>query len=264
MAKYPSHKSTEIELPEWIFRWRLPNDTLFGKFAALLICTSAFAVFLTMVRVRVVPPMQPEGRKANLIYLNPGPEAAAWALRAQEGGPFPSRLEPAAWPTVKALEEQAMQALNTRRNSHQVELKPLPEYPAPGPILLEDRGETVLPEISPPPVPEAPVTKLVTSPVIYPLANLTAAELPGSLPAFPAEINDVLVSSAWRLLVRLNPDGSVAETVTLTGESNASTVILEKWLQSVRFRPISQKPSLWVGVAIGFINLPASDGSHAH
>ncbi|MFT4177817.1 MAG: hypothetical protein QM627_14365 [Luteolibacter sp.] len=264
MAKSPIPESPAIELPEWVFRWRLPNDALFGKFAALLICTVAFAVFLTMVRVRVVPPMQPEGRKATLIYLDGGPEAAAWALRAEEGGPFPSRVEPGEWPGVKAIEDRVMDTLAFRRSFHQVELKALPEAPPPGPILLEQRGETVLPKLVKPASAKWPAPSLVTAPVLYPLANISATELPESLPPFQAEINDALVSSSWRMLVRLRPDGGVAESVTLTGESNPGSVALEKWLRSVRFRPDSSRSSPWIGIGIGFVNLPASDGSHSH
>ena len=264
MVNRQKSKHRPADSPEWIFRWRHFGDDLFPKVAALLICGSAFAVFLTMVRVRVVPPMQPEGRKGYLIYLNPGPEADAWALRAKEGGPFPSRFEPSEWEGIQGVEQAAMDAVKLPFQAHALQLRDLPWHSAVAPVLLADHSERVFPS----PVKKAEegvdFTAMELTPVIYPLSNLSPNELPGTLPPMDAKIDGVLSSSAWRMLVRLRADGSVAECVTLTGDSAGGTVILEKWLQGVRFKPVEGKASLWISIGIGFVNTSVENGPLPH
>jgi len=264
MASPVIDKHGSLELPEWIFRWRKSGDPIFPRLAALLISGMAFAIFLTMVRVRVVPPMQPEGRKASLIYLNPGPEAAAWALRAQEGGPFPSRFDPATWPGIQELEGRLLQDIRKPLPPYQPQLRDLPGSPTVSPVLLADRGEPVLPRSAPKQERAMDFTAMKLSPVIYPLSNLSPAELPQALPQFDAKIDTALSSTPWRLLVRLRADGSVAECVTLTGDSAPGTEVLEKWLQGVRFRPLKEKSSLWISIGVGFINTSVENGPVPH
>jgi hypothetical protein len=70
-------------------------------------------------------------------------------------------------------------------------------------------------------------------------------------------------SASWRFLVRLNPDGGVAECVSLEKGGEAGAPELEAWLHQIQFKPELGKPFRWIAVGIGFTNQPVADGPDA-
>ena len=78
---------------QWVFRWRPLRQPLLPKLFALALVGAGFAFLVTSVRVRVKALEKSTPRKASVIYLRDDAQGRALSLRAQEGGPFPSRFE---------------------------------------------------------------------------------------------------------------------------------------------------------------------------
>lgn len=255
-----SHKPTDA--PVWVFPWRGAKTPLFPKLFAIVVAGAAFALLITTVRIRVVALEKSAPRKASVIYLRDDAQGRALGLRAREGGPFPSRFEPSQWQGFAELEAAALDAAR---------FQPQPYIPAPGdlpaenlvqPLKLAATGELFFPQRSPPSANAPDLAKLKLAPALYPLSGVTTETMPRDLPPFDAAVDGAMTSVSWRFLVRLNPDGGVAECVSLEKGGEAGAPELEAWLHRVRFTAEPAKPIRWIAVGIGFTNQPA-DGTDA-
>jgi hypothetical protein len=90
-------------------------------------------------------------------------------------------------------------------------------------------------------------------PVLFPLSILGKAGLPQSLPPFQGLI-DAAAATEWAFLLRLNPQGGVADCVSLTKAKGAD--LLENWLRGVAFDATLGKDSGWIAVGVQFHNQP--------
>jgi len=259
MASITARQPRLMNTPDWVFPWRGRKKTFFPMLVAHVVAGAAFLVLLGTVHVKVISPKPMAPRKASLIYLADDSQGRALALRAQEGGPFPSRFEPSQWEGMAALEAEAMAA--TRQSRPYVpQLRDLPKETRIAPLELAAKGETVFPKRQPVvrAVPAAAKMKLV--PTIYPLSGIPAEAIPAELPAFTGVLDSAMTAASWRFLVRLNPQGGVAECVSLEKGGEAGALELETWLHGIQFRTTSEKPFRWISVGIGFSNQPAADG----
>jgi hypothetical protein len=220
--------------PEWVFRWRGSRQPFFPRLVALALVTAGFTFLISPVKIRVDAPGKSAPRKASVIYLNDDAEGRALSLRAQEGGPFPSRFVLSQWSGLAEMEAAGMEAARYQPPSYEPRLQDLPM-----------KNE-----------------KLKIAPVLYPLSGITAGDLPRDLPPFDAVVDSAMSSASWRFLARLNPDGGVAECVSLKKGGEAGASELEAWLHKIRFQPDPAKPFRWISVGIGFTNQPA-DGTDA-
>lgn len=234
----------------WVFRWRGLDGTPLRGMLALLITGGAFSLFAATVRIRVSAPQQWVERKASIIHLANAGEGEMWALRAREGGPFPSRLDPVDW---QKPGNAIIGATRLAGTPYLPQLTPLPsdeEIPTPP---LATKGERVFPKRTRKPIPEVtPVeTKLV--PALYPLSDLRMDEVPQTLPSFEA-FDPAMPSVPWRFVLRLRADGSVSECLAMVDEPGGEA--LAKWLESINFTPAVAKKSEWIGIGVGFVNQP--------
>jgi len=248
--------------PEWVFRWRASHTPLFPKLFATLLAGAAFAFLITSVRIRVVALGKSTPRKASVIYLRDDAEGRALTLRAREGGPFPSRFEPSQWEGMAALESAALDAVRYQPQPYVAALPDLPPENLVHPLELAAKGKSFFPKHAPAPDNSPDISNLKLAPTLYPLSGVTAETLPETLPPFDAAVDHVMSSVAWRFLVRLNPDGGVAECVSLEKGGEAGAPELEKWLHRLQFKPEPEKPFRWIAVGIGFTNQPV-DGTDA-
>jgi hypothetical protein len=248
--------------PEWIFRWRGSRQPFFPRLFALALVGGAFAFLVMMVKIRVDAPQKSSPRKASLIYLTDDAQGRALTLRAQQGGPFPSRFVLSQWDGLAELEKVAMEAARFQPPPYVPQLPDLPAERAVQPLELAARGEAFFPQraTAPAVIPDVGQWQLV--PVLYPLAGVTAEALPEKLPPFGAVVDAGMSAVSWRFLVRLNPDGSVAECVSLEKGDEEGAPELEAWLRKIPFQPALATPFRWISVGIGFTNQPA-DGTHA-
>lgn len=252
----------QSEIPRWIFGWRARKTPWFPKLAALAVAGAAFVFLITMVRIPIKTSGKLAAQKASVIYLLDDGEGRALALKAREGGPFPSRFEPSEWQGFAQMEQAALAAARLQARPYVPEMKDLPLEERIPPIQFAARGELFFPKraVIPRAVPAAPEWTL--APALYPLTGISAEDFPSELPPFEAAVDAAMSSAAWRFLIRLNPDGGVADCVSLERGDDAGAVLLENWLRQVKFAADPARPARWIGVGIGFIN-QAADGTNA-
>lgn len=260
MAKRVSMKHKRRAAPEWIFPWGGLQASSLPKVFAIVLAGGTFAVFLTSVRIRVAAPVPWAEPKAAVIQVLDDAEGRSLTLRAREGGPFPSRFDPAAWELTPAIEQVAWQAARWRPPPYVPPLRELPDETAPP--RLAKPGSPVLPtrEASAEPVRSAGKRLLV--PTLYPLSGITRAEMPQELPPFDGEVAPAMTAQSWRFLLRVNAAGGVLDCVSLTGGDEPGKASLEAWLRRVPFQPGRAGATRWIALGLGFSNQP-DDGSDA-
>ncbi len=265
MMATPVHPTELRRSSESVFAWRPLGAPLLPKFLALVFTTVAFALLITSVRVQIVRPEKVSPRKASLIYLGADPQSRALALRAEEGGPLPSRFDPSAWQGLAETERLAMDLASYRPPSYQPVLKDLPEESLVAPLLLAPQGKAFFPKraatlsaVSTPPA----IADHTLVPRLYPLSDAAAAAIPDSLPALTAPVDAMMTSANWRFLICLSPAGTMTQCVSLEkgGESTADALI--DWLRQIPFVPSAENKDRWIVLAIGFTH-PSDHGTDA-
>ena len=201
--------------------------------------------------------------KASWIQLPATGNGVSWALRAKEGGPLLARYEPTDWPAYAPLAEQVLLATRLPAHAYAPALRALPPEGLAQPQVLADRGEPVLPRRAPVAAPPLTHNPCKLAPLLYPLSAVGTAALPESLPPFTPEVDAAMAATDWRFLLRLLPDGGVAEAVSLTKAAGTAASLLENWLRGVVFDPKLARDGGWLAVGIRFNNQP-TDGTAPH
>jgi hypothetical protein len=226
--------------------------------AAVALVAVVTAVLLGILRVKVSVPKLIAPRKASLIYLTNDEQGRALALRAQEGGPFPSRFQPSHWEGLATMEAAAM--AESRMAANPPYVPALRELPPDDPIPsmeLASKGEPVFPKRTPIVRAAPDPAKMKLAPTLFPLSGITPEQIPDQLPAFSGTVDAAMTSATWRFLVRLNPEGGVVECVSLEKGGEAGAVELSSWLHGIRFQAAKGDAFRWISVAVGFSNQPA-------
>lgn len=248
--------------PQFVFHWRGSRTPLFPKLLAVAFSCVVFGLLITTVRIRVVAPEKSTPHKASVIYLGDDIESRALSLRAREGGPFPSRFDPSQWEGLLELETHAMNAIRFETQPYVPALQELPAENQLQPLQLAAKGELFFPKRSLVPRTAPDLAKLKLAPALYPLSGISNELLPRDLPAFIPAVDATMSSASWRFLVRLDPEGVVAECVSLEKGGEPGAPELEAWLHRLQFKPDPAKPFRWIAVGIEFTNQPA-DGPDA-
>lgn len=252
------------ETPEWVFRWRGQPSPWIPKLIALAFTSTAFLLLVTTVRIDVrVPEKKSAPRKASVIYLGDDAESRALTVRADEGGPFPSRFEPHEWQGLADLERSVMDSTRFQPAAYVPVIADLPSETLVRPIEMAAKGQRFFPKRTPSAPLSTDAVAPVLAPILYPLAGVTAEALPRELPRFDDAAGVAASSTPWRFMIRLNPDGSVGECVSLEKGNEPGADALEAWLHQIQFAPPNPKRPRWIAVAIGFANPPA-DGAVPH
>lgn len=262
MPQSPVNPRRQMGTPEWVFPWRPAKPPLFPKLLAFAIAGIVFAFLVTTVRVQVKVPEKTSTRKASVIFLTNDAQGRALTLRARDGGPFPSRFELTQWLGLPELEIAAMNEARFQPPPYVPVVEDLaPENLAP-PLELAAKGERFFPKRESSPPRTADSAKSRITPVLYPLTGVTQETLPRDLPPFRVADQALAAAGDWRFLVRLNPDGSVAESVSLEKGGEPDALDLAAWLHRIVFEQSVTKNPRWISVGIGFSNQSA-DGTDA-
>ncbi|HSP41617.1 MAG TPA: hypothetical protein VLO11_01995 [Luteolibacter sp.] len=245
------------EAPQWVFPWRGVRQSPLPKIAAFSITLGFFAMMFVFVRIGIVTPTPWAPRQATVFRALDDAEGRALALRAREGGPFPSRFQPAEIDWLRGLENQALAAAGWQPPRHKPQLRELPAIEPPVPRLSAP-GKPVLPQ-RPPPDPVPMTGKLRPMPVLYPLAGMDAADMPRSLPEFVGEVPPAMLAEPWRFLLRLDAGGRVHEVVPLAGGGDEIGVsALIDWLRGIDFPLDDRDDGRWIAVGLSFGNRPVN------
>lgn len=246
------HKSANNH--QWVFRWRPLGRPLFPRLFALALVGGGFTFLITSVRVRVDAMEKSTPRKASVIFLGDDTQGRALSLKAQEGGPFPSRFNLSQWGGLTLLENSALDAIRFESPAYEPKLEPLPTTEPVAPLAFAAKGERFFPEHpqTPDAIPDS--SGLRPAPVLFPLSG---GSLPDPLPPFEAPVDAAMSAASWRFLLRLSPEGTVMECVSLENTDQPGALELEKWLRRVPFPPDRSEPFRWIAVGVGFTNQPA-------
>jgi hypothetical protein len=251
-----SMKHMRKEAPQWVFSWRSVGEAWFPKWFALVVVAVFFAVLLTSVRIRVIPPAPWAARKASVIQVVDDSDGRALRVRASEGGPFPSRFEPSAWEGAAAIEREIQRISRGTAPPARPALREFPASEVLTQPLLAARGERVLPRriATSAVIPEFP--PMASVPALLPRSGISLAEMPESLPAFEGPVVQAMTEETWNFLLWIDERGAVLESLSLSGSDRADLSGLASWLRQVEFRPASRGAKRWVAVGVRFVNLP--------
>jgi hypothetical protein len=250
------------EAPAWVFSWRPLGEPVVPKMIAFGLVFAVFAILLTSVRIRVVPPTPWAARKAAVIQVTGDANGRALRIRAREGGPFPSRFEVADWDGAAALEHSVMMAAIGGSAPTMPELRELSGDDAPRTPPLSSRGELVFPRRTPKVLGPTTTNEPLLVPVLHALSGIRAAELPETLPPFQGAMDKAVKevsAEPGQFLVWVDGTGQVQDCVSLSGQDDAG---LARWMRGVRFRPEKSRPSRWVVVGVSLKN-QSPDGPDA-
>ncbi len=244
--------------PEWVFRWKPRSSPLVPKLLALAVVGLAFT-FLMTLRIRVTGPAKMAPRAASVIVLGNDPESRMMTLRAEEGGPFPSRFELSQWDGMAALEAKAWEAVSYQPKPYVPAVLELPDPNLLRPLELAVKGKSFFPARpqEDPPLAVEKVTMKI-QPTLFPLSGITRKDLPKELPAF----DEVTEAADWRFLLQLNAAGIVTECISLENDGETAPPALNEWMRRISFKPAARQASRWIAVGIQFTNA-ATHGTDA-
>lgn len=248
-----------VGVPQWIFSWRKRAPRLAPLVFPAALATLGFGVLLAVVQVRVAEPQFEMERQGSLVYLPATGDGLAWAVRAKEAGPQLSRYEPGSWDGYPAMEAAVVAATLVPEVAHLPQLHALPMEKTVRSVSLENAGELVFPKARQNAAPVAPPVASTLAPMLFPLSPLGGGALPQVLPPMPDALDPKIMAADWRaliFLVRLHPDGGVADSLALNKIPGPGPAQLESWLRGVKFDPKLVAQGDWLAVGIRFINHP--------
>ena len=253
MAGRVSIKEKRKTAPAWVFSWKPLGRPWPARVLPVMLTASLFALALLALRIQVTPPKPWSARSASLIHAIDNAEGRALALRAREGGPFPSRFDIHEWPGTAILEQEILRRTSHEPTPYVPKLRSLSSNPLATELSLSSPGVPVLPRHSQNAAssPASATNPLCLVPILRGLSGIRTADLPSDLPAFDPSSAARLSSRDWRFLIRLDSSGNVIGCVSLSGEDDA---VLADWLSGVSFQSKSTKAPRWIAVEVGFVN----------
>jgi hypothetical protein len=242
-----------------IFAWRVGDTFHVATWLSVVIVILLGAFLLGTIKVRVVPPPRIIERKASVVLVPDTAEGRAWAVRAEEEGPFPARFRLAESQAVREMNDEIFRDPVTRP-PYQPALREFPRDAGPGAVQVSARGERVFPPqqaLEPAAVESRPAP---LQPVVSLLAKLPADARPEKLPPFPETVAPELAATTWQYLVEIGEGGRALRCVSLDGgkpdgDQDDFARSLGSWLCQVHFGPGAAKAG-WVGVEINFSRSP--------
>lgn len=257
MSKRIPMKLKRREAPEWVFPWRVFRDAWLPKASAIALVSGGFVILLTFFRIRVVPPAPWASDRASVIHVTDDEDGRALKIRAREGGPFPSRFDPAEWPDATATGQKLL-ASTGAGVPRPPTLRRLAYDKPPDPALFSSAGSPVLPKrrstIEPPPSSSG----LRTTPLLHPLSGITPQAMPADLPPFEGPVDPAINAGFWRFLLHLDTAGNVLDCVSLAGGDEPGLAAVSTWLRRMSFGRDAKKKSRWIALGLTFANLPAT------
>lgn len=257
MTKRIPMKLKRREAPEWVFSWRVFRDAWLPKASAYLLVTGGFIILLTFFRIRVAPPTPWASDKASVIHVTNDEDGRTLKIRAREGGPFPSRFDPAEWPEAAAAEQKLLTATGAGAPRPPTLMRLAYDQPHEPPLLPSAR-DPVLPKrrstIEPPPSSSG----LRATPQLHPLSGITPKAMPAELPVFDAPVDPAMNAGFWRFLLHLDAAGNVLDCVSLAGGDEPGLAAISFWLRRISFGRDAQNNSRWIALGLSFANLPAT------
>jgi len=234
------------------FAWRIPESSKWAGILSFFIVALLTTVLFATVRVSVMPTPRVIERKATATLVPDWGDGRAWALRAEEEGPFPAAFDPAESVEFQTLEAKAFAELSTK-SCRAVHLKDLPDETDAAALPVAVRGERVFPaqptlEEKVPPTELPPLVPSLTV-----LSKLPPDSLPRTFPDFDGPVTPAMAAATWHFTLEIGKGGRVKDLTSLEGGDEGASKAIGDWLAQVRFGPGAAG---WIGVEVGFNRKP--------
>lgn len=240
-----------------LFNWRNSESHIGFKVIAIIMVAMIFAILFGMVDVNLKPPVTPSFESATVLQFADDDLGRAWRLRAEESGPFPGRLEIDRTGRLTDIDQAIMSSGVSGWSDYEVSMHEFQADVGVPAGLLAEKGKRYFPsrvivpdEALDPSVPMADATRRA---VLTPFERQSLEWMPDEVPEFEIPVNGAdLISATWRFLLRLRPDGSVSDCVSLSGSDEPGLEETTKWLTGLRFKPSDGER--WLGLRVEFLN----------
>lgn len=240
-----------------VFQWQVSESHSGYKIIASLLVVIIFTVIFAVVDVRLDRTRVPNLESATVLHFGNDDIGRVWRQRAEEGGPFPGRLEingsaglPGLYQGIDSDGISGWSGYEVPLRGFQTDVESLSE------VFLQ-KGQRYFPErvvISVGDLTKLQVAaKAVRRPILTPFDSDALEWMPEELPEFDMEVEaGMLVSASWRFMLRLRPDGSVDQCVSLSGGADAGLLETGDWLRGLHFKPGDGER--WLGLRVEFVN----------
>lgn len=248
---------------ELIFDWSPVESHRGWKGLSVLIVVLGSVFFFSLVSVRFDFKETSSVKSASVFYFPEEEMGSGWITKAEEMGPFPGRLEiDGLYAPIDLLAADPLDDENGW-NGYEFQLRSLQVNQANAADRIAVQGQRYFPKNfgSAPSGKGVSGKELVLKPVLIPYTKDAAKWLPAELPKFDHVMNEKVASSAWRFVLLLRPDGTVAQCMSLSGGREESLSSLVKWLEGLRFGE-SEQPERWMGLRVEFLN-EKNDGTES-
>lgn len=245
-----SFKDKRRAAPVWVFAWKPLGRPWSARLLPILLVASGFALIVMTVRIQVIPPKPWSARAASWIHASHDEQGMALAMRARDGGPFPSRFELRNWAGAADLESAVRAAADWSPRPYVPVLRGLADDDVKSDLRLAALAEPVFPKRK---EEVAAVTSAVELHPVPQLRVLSAGVVSNPLPNFDGAVAASMTADEWKFLLQLDGAGNVSECVSLSGSDDAGLAAVVGWLRSVSFKPDLKKRGRWVAVSVAFI-----------
>ncbi|MEP2776344.1 MAG: hypothetical protein ABJQ29_15000 [Luteolibacter sp.] len=238
-----------------VFDWGGGETRLIDKIMAPVLVALFFAAFFGLVDVRVGTVFQESSDTASIIRFESTELADKWLLIAEEGGPFPGRLEIGSSVPGSDASLASMAGDPFAGNSYEVSMRKIKPDFGVARVELAPKGLRTFPEISKggegTPREPSKTTGVDKQPVLTPYDKAALEWIPEDLPLFsPAEGTDTS-GSPWRFVLSLRSDGTVNDCVSLGG-GEAGLEEINRWLRGLTFA--TGEDERWLALRVVLIN----------
>ncbi|MFK7851204.1 MAG: hypothetical protein AB8D78_09525 [Akkermansiaceae bacterium] len=239
-----------------IYEWRHRTIHPANYLVPVVLVASIFIAIFGVVFVQFEIPSKTSVNSASVTYFLGDDTGRSWMLKAEEEGPFPGRLE---------IDDQsglltASGFLGARGadlwKNQSIALRDLPERNTKALNGIAPKGIRYFPspeQNESSMLPENQIGKFDSYPVLIPFEREAVSWIPKSLPPFEAVIEEGTRTSAWRFLLHLRSNGTVAQCFSLSGGSEASLAKMTEYLTGMKFHAAAEK-SRWLGLRVEFLN----------
>ncbi|MDP4720448.1 MAG: hypothetical protein NWR51_13320 [Akkermansiaceae bacterium] len=244
-----------------VFDWSGSEARLIDKIVAPLLVVLFFSFFFGLVDIRVGSGIEESSKSASIMRFDSEELSNKWLLVAEEGGPFPGRLEIDSSVPGSDASLNSMAGDPFANSNYEVSMRPISPDFGVAKVELAAKGMRTFPKIlnknQVQPVDVSSEVADAKQPVIRPYDKAAVAWMPEELPLFIPEKGTDTSGSPWRFALNLRSDGTIRDFISLGG-GEAGLEEISVWLRGVTFG--SGEDDRWMGLRVEIINR-RDDGS---
>ena len=203
------------------------------------------------------PPLSPNLESATVLHFADDDLGRAWSLLAEENGPFPGRLEINGVGGIPDINQTIDSGEGGKWSDYRVALHQFQSVAGSSSGALAQKGVRYFPERVKIRATDTASTeqhdRFTRKAILTPFDRQALGWMPEEVPDFEVSVNGGdLLSASWRFMLRLRPDGSVSDCVSLSGGGDVGLKETTEWLRGLRFK--SGAGERWLGLRVEFVN----------